>query len=292
MLINFNIEKLDRLLNDFYRLTGLTISIWDTYFQQLSFQPKEMSAFCRVVKSCVKGKRRCFLSDKKLCIECSRTGQVTTHRCHAGLIDIAVPIKYKDSIMGYIIFGQIAAKEKEDILPQLKKLAKDIGADTDKLIWAYEKLDMYDKSKTESAANILKLATRYLWLSEYTEIGYNAAASQIDNYIKAHISENISVRSLCNTFGLSKKRLYEISHEWFKTSIGDYISLVRIKEAKRLLCSTDYPINEIAYMVGIRDYNYFTKFFKAHVGTPPLRYRKEFPFNIHDEEEGLSNFSC
>ena len=148
-----------------------------------------------------------------------------------------------------------------------------------------------DNFSTDSAANILKLTTRYLWLSEYTEIGYNATASQIDNYIRQHIAEDISVKTLCETFGLSKKRLYEISHEWFKTSIWDYISLVRIKEAKRLLCSTDYPISQIASMVGIGDYNYFTKFFKAHVGTPPLRYRKEFPFNIHDDAE-LSNLSC
>ena len=36
-------------------------------------------------------------------------------------------------------------------------------------------------------------------------------------------------------------------------------------------------------LVGIADYNYFTKFFKSRVGMAPLKYRKEFPFALTDE---------
>ena len=64
--------------------------------------------------------------------------------------------------------------------------------------------------------------------------------------------------------------------------IGEYISLSRINEAKRLLRSTDIPVNQIAVMVGINDYNYFSKFFRIRVGMSPLKYRKNFPFNLHD----------
>ena len=66
------------------------------------------------------------------------------------------------------------------------------------------------------------------------------------------------------------------------TPIGEYISLSRINEAKRLLGSTDIPVNQIAVMVGINDYNYFSKFFRIRVGMSPLKYRKNFPFNLHD----------
>ncbi len=290
MPINFNVQKLDKLLYDFYSLTGLTISVWDANFQQLSFQPKEMSAFCRCIKSTEKGKRRCFLSDQSLCMECSKTDKPTTHYCHAGLIDIAVPIKYHDSTMGYMMFGQIAAKESEEMMPRLESLSRELGLNCEELQRSYEKLLRYDRSKTDAAANILKLATRYLWLSEYIEIGYNTTATQIDDYIKTHVSEEISVKHLCTHFGLSKKRLYEISHEAFGVSIGEYVTSVRIREAKRLLTSTDYSINRIADMTGIKDYNYFSKFFKAHVGTSPSRYRKEFPFNLHDQYADLSPY--
>ena len=115
MLINFNIEKLDKLLRDFYNLTGLTISVWDANFQQLSFQPKEMCNFCRIIKNSPKGSQRCFLSDKELCMECGRTGKPATHKCHAGLIDTAIPISFKDSVMGYMMFGQVTDSFDKDI---------------------------------------------------------------------------------------------------------------------------------------------------------------------------------
>ena len=284
MLINFNIEKLDKLLRDFYNVTGLTISVWDANFQQLSFQPKEMCNFCRIIKNSPKGNQRCFLSGKTLCMECSKTGKPATHKCHAGLIDTAIPISFKDSVMGYMMFGQVTDSFDKDIRKNIKKLASEIKVNTNDLLEAYAELDTYDQTKTVSAANILKMATRYLWLSEYIEIGYNTIASQIDDYIKANIKQDISVKLLCDTFGISKNRLYEISHEFFHKSIGNHIVSLRIGEAKRLLNSTDLPVHEIGELVGIKDYNYFTKFFKMHVGITPSKYRKTFPFNIHHDD--------
>lgn len=290
MLVNFNLEQLDELLLQFYRLTGMTISVWDADFRQLSFQPKEMTTFCRMIKSTEAGSYRCFLSDKKLCTESALSGKQTTHYCHAGLLDTAVPIKFKETIIGYMMFGQVSDKMDETVQKRLEKLCKEIKVDYDQLLDAYSVLDTYDKDKIKSAAFILKMATRYLWLSEYIEIGYNTTASQIDDYIHSHLKENISVQSLCEVFQISKNRLYELSHRWFEMPIGDYITTLRINEAKRLLTSTDLPISRIGPLVGIRDYNYFTKFFKTCTGLPPLRYRKTFPFqqqqSVQEEPQG------
>ena len=283
MLINFNIERLDKLLYDFHLITGLTISVWNAQFQQLSFQPKEMRSFCRTIKASRDGNHRCFLSDKKLCMECGKTGKPATHYCHAGLIDTAIPIKFKDTIMGYMMFGQITDKHKTNIEPTLKKLSRELDIDYSALLGLYSELEIYDEEKVKSAANILKMATRSLWLSEYIEIGYNTTASRIDDYIRTHINSELSVKTLCNTFGISKNRLYEISHDSFGMPIGEYIARARIEEAKQLLSTTDLPVTQISAMVGIKNYNYFTKFFKAYVGTPPLKYRKAFPFNLHEE---------
>lgn len=281
MLINFNIESLDKLLYDFHSLTGFTVSVWDANFNQLSFYPKDMRNFCRIIKQSPKGKLRCLLSDKAVCVECQKTGKPVTHHCHAGLLDTAVPIKFKDSVIGYIMFGQIKDASSDNI-EKLKTLNRELQIDFTHLSEAYKELEIYNKEKVAAAANILKMATRYLWLSEYIDIGYNTIASQLDDYIRANIGSNLSVKTICGTLSISKNKLYDITHQHFKKTIGEYIASARIDEAKKLLASTDFPINQIAVMVGINDYNYFTKFFKSHVGIPPLKYRKEFPFNLHD----------
>lgn len=283
MLINFNIEKLDKLLHDFYTITGMTLSVWNADFQQLSFQPRETCAFCRTIKSTEKGKHACFLSDQKLCVECSKTGRPTKHVCHAGLVDFALPIKYKDAVLGYIMFGQISEKSEEEMRPILCRLGKTLGVDPGRLAEEYRELLPYDEARIDAAANILKLATRYLWLSDHIDIGYDSVATEMDEYIRAHLQEEICVDRLCRELGLSKKRLYAVSHKNFGVPIGEHISALRIGEAKRLLESTDLPIGQIACMVGIQDYNYFAKFFKLWVGTSPLKYRKEFPFNLHKD---------
>lgn len=278
MLINFNIKKLDKLLYDFYLITGLTISVWDAQFRQLSYQPKEMRSFCRIIKSSPEGNRRCFLSDKELCAECAKTGMPATHYCHAGLIDTAIPIKFKDTLMGYIMFGQVINTDKSKLKAILQTLSRELDLDYSHLYESYNELEVYDEAKISSAANILKTATRSLWLSEYIEIGYNTSASKIDSFIRSHLSEDLSVKRLCDEFAISKNKLYETSHQSFQMSIGDYITTARIDEAKQLLTTTDYPITQISAMVGIKNYNYFTKFFKTNVGISPLKYRKTVHF--------------
>ena len=284
MLINFNLEKLDRLLYDFYTITGLTISVWNADFHQISFQPRQMRPFCRTIKSTEKGRLACLFCDQKLCLECSKTEKPAKHVCHAGLIDVAFPIKYKDSILGYIMFGQISQKTEDEMLQIIERLARELCLDGERLTEEYQMLIRYDENLIDAAANILKQATRYLWLSEYIDIVYDADAAKIDEYIRKNLSRNIMVDTLCREIGIPKKRLYVISHQNFGMPIGEYIGSVRIGEAKRLLETTDLSIQQVSYAVGIEDYNYFAKFFKLRVGLSPLKYRKEFPFHLHDNK--------
>ena len=280
MVINFNIERLDKLLYDFYRLTGLTVSVWDTNLSMLGYQPKEMCGFCRKVREYPEGNRRCFLSDKEVLGECARTGQPATRMCHAGLVDNAVPIKFQDKILGYMMFGQAVGTDKKKAHSRIRKVGRDLNIDCDTLIKYYDELDPYDDEKIRSAANILKMSARYLWLSDHIEIKRDPTAGLIEHYVKSHIGNDLSLQTICKETGVSKNKLYRISHENFGMSIGDYITSMRIKEAKHLLVSTDMQISAVCERVGIRDYNYFSKFFKHHTGVTPSYYRKNYPFQM------------
>ena len=187
MLTNFNMEKLEQLLDDFHRLTGFTISIWDAEFNQLSFRPKTMCRFCRMIKASPEGNRRCFVSDRALCMECGQLGSPVTHYCHAGLVDTAVPIQFQNTVLGYMIFGQITDRNQTVSTDFLVKLAGELTLDAEPLIEAYTSTETFDQDKIAAAANILKLSTRYLWLSEYIRIGYGTQAEQINDYIHAHL---------------------------------------------------------------------------------------------------------
>ena len=102
MIINYDIDKIKEFLYDFYKITGLTISVWDADINQLAFQPSPMADFCALIKSTPLGKKRCLMSDQKLCADCRVKHGPLTHKCHAGLVDTAIPISFNGYILGYI----------------------------------------------------------------------------------------------------------------------------------------------------------------------------------------------
>jgi transcriptional regulator GlxA family with amidase domain len=66
----------------------------------------------------------------------------------------------------------------------------------------------------------------------------------------------------------------------FKQATGlalmDYVQNLRIEEAKRLLESSDQPVEEICFTVGYEDPSFFRRLFKRRTGVTPARYRRVF----------------
>lgn len=79
---------------------------------------------------------------------------------------------------------------------------------------------------------------------------------------------------------LADKLGYSVPHicTKIKKSLGigyrEYISRVRIDEARRLLANTDKKISEIAELVGYNDIAFFYAVFKKQVGASPSVFRK------------------
>ncbi len=60
----------------------------------------------------------------------------------------------------------------------------------------------------------------------------------------------------------------------FGINIVDYINTMRIKEAKKLLCSTSDTLPEIAAKVGYNNEQSLTRYFKKFENCSPGEYRK------------------
>jgi YesN/AraC family two-component response regulator len=59
----------------------------------------------------------------------------------------------------------------------------------------------------------------------------------------------------------------------FKSSFTDYLSSVRITQAKSLLRDPDLTVKDVTYRVGYIDPNYFSRVFKKSEGMSPSEYR-------------------
>lgn len=276
MIVNFNLEKLNTLLFDFYKITGLTISVWDADLNQLCYYPKEMIPFCKLIRTSNTGTANCLKSDKKVLRKALESRRPQTHKCHAGLNDTAIPIIFKDTILGFLMFGQSISNPNANNEEFLLNLSNQLNLDASLVSKTYREVPLIQADTIDSAANILKMATRYLWLSDMIKITQDDLLEKIKEYVKENASDSITVNSLCKKFYISRNKLYALIEKRLHCTIGAYVRKIRIDKAKALLSSTDSSIGEIASLVGFAEYNYFIKIFKNEVGLSPLQYRKQF----------------
>ncbi len=93
-------------------------------------------------------------------------------------------------------------------------------------------------------------------------------------YILAHIHERITTGQLAAAVGRNRTYLCACFKEETGLSVGEYITQIKIDEAKRLLRFTDKPLHAIAGHLGYGTQSYFQNVFKKNVGMTPLEYRK------------------
>ena len=271
MKVNFDLEKLNKLLEDFYKVTSLTVSLWDADHNQLAYCPKEIPRFCKMIKSTEEGAAACLKSDIALCKLSYQKREPVLHYCHAGLLDVATPILHNDTLLGYMMFGQVL--DKGDLKPNLT-VCKKYGLNEKDLLSAFAEIKFFNKDIIDAAMRILKICTHYLWISQMITKQKNLLAYDIETFIQNNLNSDITVNNVCEHFQISKNKLYKITDTFFGDSFNRVLNNKRIEKAKNLLESTDDPIYIICAQVGIPDYNYFTKVFKKEVGTTPRDYRK------------------
>lgn len=79
--------------------------------------------------------------------------------------------------------------------------------------------------------------------------------------------------SLCNMSFSYFSRLF---NRIMNMNFNDYVNHIRLKEAEKLLVSTDLNITEISNQIGFNTTSYFIKVFKQNKGTSPKQYQKEY----------------
>lgn len=270
--LKFDSQELDDLMENFYVLTGIRIVLFDEEYNETFAYPKECLPFCQHMRQDPKFHNLCCESDKTSFEICKKTGKLTMYKCHANLIEATSPIMNNGSIIGYIMFGQVSgSKEKDVFRKELQKLAKNYDCFNEDLI---KKVKFKSEKQLIAASKILEAFTSYILLKEIIKPSRNKLFSSIDEYITEHISEDISVSTICQKFYISRTQLYTLFKRYTPMGIASYIKTKRLSKAKELLETTNMSVCNISKEIGFSDYNYFLKSFKKHFGVQTKYIRK------------------
>ena len=104
---------------------------------------------------------------------------------------------------------------------------------------------------------------------------HTSSAEQARAYIDRHYMDpELSLSSVANAVSVSPNHLSTL----FKSKIGvgfsEYLTEVRIRQAKRLLITSDLRVSEVGERVGYQNMEYFSMLFKKNTGQTPSQYRR------------------
>ena len=278
MKIDYNIEKISKLLHDLYLLTNLTLGFWDNNMNLMVIYPPEQTSFCREIRSTAKGLERCLECDRIILHYCAITNTVCTRNCHAGIPDSALPLYHNELLLGFITFGQLINLSTNNLsYEEIRSRISDLDIDFSHLFQAYNELPRYDNQKLDAVVSVVSACIREAIVTGIVTVKNDNLQESISEYIAANLTDpELSYKTIAKEFHISKSALYNLFNQHFGMSPHLYIETKRIKLGAELLLNTDKSILDIAISVGIHDQNYFARCFKKHLTISPSLYRNTF----------------
>jgi AraC-like DNA-binding protein len=99
---------------------------------------------------------------------------------------------------------------------------------------------------------------------------------EIVQYINKHYEEPLRLSTISGQFYISPSYLSKVFKSVTGFVLTDYVNIVRVKEAQRLLRDTDWSITEISERVGFDNFSHFGKMFKRISSLSPRAYRRQY----------------
>lgn len=97
------------------------------------------------------------------------------------------------------------------------------------------------------------------------------------SWLKAHYAEKVRIDRLVAYMGYSKSRFFTLFKEHTGLTPSDWLARWRIREARRLLRTTDRAVARIAEETGFASPQYFIASFRRHTGLSPGEWRAQAP---------------
>ena len=227
---------------------------------------------------------KCIFNQKKIVQKLKRDGAFFG-MCYMGVEEYVFPVKVGDDVVGFVCVGGYGI-DREKAYGRILSAVNEYGFDK------YGLLERYDEDLCHTVPDFEYVSTVIEPLCSMLSLIYITYGSKLENgtrtggenyvyghivsYINKNYNKKITVDDLCELCHCSRSY---ISHLFTKKSgmgVCEYINRKRCENAAGFLRQTEDRIQEIAFLVGFEDSNYFTNVFTRYYGTSPRDYRNGF----------------
>ena len=266
--------RLFDLLNQLHELTGFRFSVHSLNGQEV-YAKDTRAMFCDLICNTKEGYERCYRCDKRAVDKVKNSLEPVRYRCHAGLLDIVIPVLENGQLVTIIQFGQIL--DDSPLLNQwhYSKQACAWHHHQDALENAFSLLPRLNEKKIEACLKIVNACVSEVRLEGLFTVKEQSDTQRLITYINTFYAKKLSLETIAKSMAISKSKLCNLASQISKgMTVGTLLTNRRMEMAQILLAQSTLSVREVAAHVGIEDYNYFTKVFKHHTGYTPSHYRR------------------
>ncbi|MBR0496761.1 MAG: response regulator [Treponema sp.] len=178
-------------------------------------------------------------------------------------------------------FSVFASYLLVDLIFAVSKLVEKLGGDIKKLKPEILQRKFIDDAVGDEKDFRKKVEQVLSFALEYRDSKmtgkYGDVILKAKRYIEEHYADqNTTLTTVAEAVALSPNHFSTIFSQECKTTFIEYLTNVRLENAKRLMRETEMKGYDIAYECGFSDPHYFSYIFKKNTGLSPREYRLSF----------------
>jgi DNA polymerase III alpha subunit len=140
--------------------------------------------FCRYIKGTKEGNYRCLKSNLQAFKKCYQSEELYVYKCHAGLVEAMIHLRIKDTIVGYIMFGQISDIEDGELRYKNIILENNFNENSSKIKEIINSLKYLSEEEIQSAKTILLALAKYTVSEKLVSVRKEKFRLDLDNYLE------------------------------------------------------------------------------------------------------------
>lgn len=245
-------------------------------------------AFCNKAKNSKKGLSLCMKNKYLSISKALKTKSQFIGSCYLGITEIVTPIFVNDNLFCILYVGNLLIEENlNTVIQKIQYACKFTVINEQQLITAFdelqflsaEDLDDYIKTADLISSCILLALNTDKKLHEGKQLIPNTAKrhwliEQTIDYIDQFYNTDLKLTHISSLFFVNPQYLSRLFSMNMGITFVEYIRLIRIREAKKLLEESDMKIIELAAKVGFNNVTYFNLLFKKETGETPVEFRR------------------